>query len=68
MGFWLPSVRLAIFIWQDQVDWISGLILASTMMLGAHHGVKFAIKASPEMLKWFLFLMTLCGSGAAFYF
>ena len=47
---------------------IVATILAITMMLGAHHGVKFAISASPASLKWFLFVMTLCGSAAAFYF
>jgi uncharacterized protein len=66
VGF--TSIALAIFILRDQVSWVPGLILATTMMLGAHHGVKFAIKARPEHLKWFLFIMTLCGSAAALYF
>ena len=66
LGF--TSIALIIFILRDQVSWVPGLILAVTMMLGAHHGVKFAIKARPESLKWFLFIMTLCGSAAAFYF
>lgn len=66
LGF--TTIALVIFIWRDQVDWVPGLILASTMMIGAHHGVKFAIRASPKILKWFLFIMTLCGSGAALYF
>lgn len=66
LGF--TSIALFVFIIRDQVAWVPGLILASTMMIGAHHGVKFAIKAKPSLLKWFLFLMTVCGSGAAFYF
>ncbi len=66
VGF--TSIALMIFILRDQVSWVPGLILATTMMLGAHHGVKFAIKARPEHLKWFLFIMTLCGSAAALYF
>ncbi|MCP4075646.1 MAG: sulfite exporter TauE/SafE family protein [Gammaproteobacteria bacterium] len=66
LGF--TSIALAIFILRDQVAWVPGLILASTMMVGAHHGVKLAIKAKPESLKWFLFIMTVCGSAAAFYF
>ncbi len=66
LGF--TTIALVIFIARDQVAWIPGLILASTMMVGAHHGVKFAIKARAESLKWFLFIMTLCGSGAAMYF
>ncbi len=66
LGF--TSIALVIFILRDQVAWVPGLILASTMIIGAHHGVKFAIKATAESLKWFLFIMTLCGSAAAFYF
>lgn len=66
LGF--TSIALVIFIFRDQILWIPGLILASSMMLGAHHGVKMAIKAKPESLKWFLFVMTVCGSAAAFYF
>ena len=66
LGF--TSIALIVFILRDQISWVPGLILAVTMMLGAHHGVKLAIKARPETLKWFLFIMTLCGSGAAFYF
>lgn len=66
LGF--TSIALVIFIARDQVVWTPGLILASTMMIGAHHGVKFAIRAKAESLKWFLFIMTLCGSAAALYF
>lgn len=66
LGF--TGIALTIFIVRDQVWWVPGLILASTMMLGAHHGVKLTIKAKPESLKWFLFIMTVCGSIAAFYF
>jgi len=66
LGF--TSIAFFIFILRDQIAWVPGLILASTMVLGAHHGVKLAIKAKPETLKWFLFIMTVCGSGAALYF
>ncbi|MEJ2576003.1 MAG: sulfite exporter TauE/SafE family protein [Gammaproteobacteria bacterium] len=66
LGF--TTIALSIFVFRDQVDWIPGLILAVAMMAGADHGVRFAIKAKPSQLKWFLFLMTLCGSAAALYF
>jgi uncharacterized membrane protein YfcA len=66
LGF--TAIALGIFITRGQVLWLPGLILASTMMLGAHHGVKLTINARPESLKWFLFIMTVCGSIAAFYF
>ncbi len=66
LGF--TTIALIIFIARGQVLWIPGLILATSMMLGAHHGVKLTINARPESLKWFLFIMTVCGSAAAFYF
>lgn len=62
------SVALAVFIYQGHVLWGPGLILASGTMVGAHLAVKFAISAKPETLKWFLFLMTLCGVVAALLF
>jgi hypothetical protein len=66
LGF--TAIALTIFVWRDQVNWLPGLILASTMMIGAHHGVKFAVKANPNSLKWFLFIMTVCGCAAALIF
>lgn len=63
MGF--TTLALGVFIWNDQILWIPGLILASGTMLGSHLAVKFAIKANPKHLKWFLFVMTVCGSAAA---
>ncbi|WP_407332616.1 sulfite exporter TauE/SafE family protein [Enterovibrio sp. 27052020O] len=55
------SVSLIIFIWQDLILWLPGLLLAMGSMAGAWLAVKFAIKANPNTLKWFLFLMTLVG-------
>ncbi|WP_299015618.1 sulfite exporter TauE/SafE family protein [uncultured Photobacterium sp.] len=58
-------VALVLFVAEGLVLWLPGLILAVGTMLGAHVAVKMAIKAKPETLKWFLFLMTLCGCIAA---
>ncbi|ADZ91934.1 sulfite exporter TauE/SafE family protein [Marinomonas mediterranea] len=63
LGF--TVLALAVFIWNDQVLWVPGLILACGTMCGAHVAVKLAIKANPNHLKWFLFVMTVCGSAAA---
>lgn len=63
IGF--TSLSLLVFIWQGQIFWIAGLTLGLGSMLGSHLAVKFAIKAKPSTLKWFLFIMTLCGSFAA---
>ena len=56
---------LAVFIAKGLVMWLPGLILATGTMFGANLAVKMAIKARPETLKWFLFIMTLCGCIAA---
>ena len=65
----LPTlVALAVFTARDQVLWVPGLILASGSMVGAHLAVKFAITAKPSTLKWFLLIMTLCGSAAVLLF
>jgi uncharacterized membrane protein YfcA len=61
-------LALLVFIFQGLVWWVPGLILASGTMLGAHLAVKFAITAKPSTLKWFLFLMTVCGTVAAYVF
>lgn len=61
------GIALAIFIYNDQVRWLPGLILAAGTMIGAHIGVKMALKISQQSLKWFLFIMTLAASAAALF-
>ena len=61
----LTSIALVVFIIQDLVMWVPGLVLAAGTMVGAHYGVKLAVKVSPKHLKWFLFVMTLCACVAA---
>lgn len=61
------GIALAIFIYNDQVRWLPGLILASGTMVGAHIGVKLALNISQQSLKWFLFIMTLAASAAAIF-
>ncbi|WP_067223810.1 sulfite exporter TauE/SafE family protein [Marinomonas gallaica] len=65
IGF--TALALAVFIWNDQVWWVPGLILASGTMVGSIIAVRFAIKAKAEHLKWFLFFMTVIGSIAAYF-
>ncbi len=62
------GIALVIFIANDQVRWMPGLILAVGTMVGAHIGVKMALKISQQSLKWFLFTMTLVASAAALWF
>lgn len=59
------GVALTVFIIRDQVLWIPGLILSVGFIIGAQIAVKFAIKASPDTMKKFLFVMTLAGCVAA---
>lgn len=66
-AFAFTLLALLIFIVQDLVLWLPGLVLACGGMLGAHLAVKFAISVKPVTLKWFLFVMTLCGTVAAMW-
>jgi uncharacterized membrane protein YfcA len=59
------SLALVIFVVRDQVLWLPGLLLACGTMVGAQIAVQFAISAKASTLKWFLFVMTVCGSVAA---
>ena len=63
LGF--TVVALIIFIWNDQILWVPGLILAVGSIVGAHIAVKITINLSQKTLKWFLFLMTIFASAAA---
>lgn len=66
-AFVMTSLALFVFVLRDQVLWLPGLLLALGSMVGAHLAVKFAIRAKPSTLKWFLLVMTICGSAAALY-
>ncbi|MFQ3229561.1 sulfite exporter TauE/SafE family protein [Reinekea sp.] len=59
-------IALSVFIWRDQVVWIPGLILAASTIVGARIGVRLSLKVDPKFMKWFLFVMTLVASAAAF--
>lgn len=60
-------IALVVFIVDDLVLWLPGLILGVSTMLGAALGVRMALKVRQETLKWFLFLMTVCASAAALW-
>ena len=62
------SVALLVFIIFGQVRWIPGLILACGSMLGAHLAVKVAVAVPQNVLKWFLFAMTVSACGAAMFY
>lgn len=60
------SVALIVFTLFDQVAWVPGLIMAAGSMAGANLAVKFAVQASQNTIKWFLFAMTLIAVVAGF--
>jgi uncharacterized membrane protein YfcA len=60
-------IALAVFIADGLVRWMPGLVLGASTMLGATLAVRLALRASQRLLKWFLFLMTLCASAAAMW-
>lgn len=65
LGFTL--VALVIFVAEGLVQWLPGLVLAVGTAVGAHVAVKFALAVSQRTLKWFLLVMTLAASAAAFW-
>ena len=65
--FVFTLVSLGIFIWQDQVAWVEGLILSVGYVAGAYFGVKLAVYTDPKVLRWFLFVATLLAGGAAIF-
>lgn len=64
----ITVLSLVVFVYQDLVRWVPGLTLSIGTMLGAHTAVKLAISLPAKLIKWFLFVMTFVGTGAAFLF
>ncbi|RLU00494.1 sulfite exporter TauE/SafE family protein [Ketobacter sp.] len=52
-------VALGVFIYQDQVLWIPGLIVGLGSIVGVQLSVKFAISARQQTLKWILLGMAM---------
>ena len=52
-------VALGVFIIQGQVEWVPGLIMGLSTIVGVRFSVKFAIKAKQSTLKWILLVMAL---------
>ena len=58
-------VALGVFIYQDQVMWIPGLIVGLGSIVGVQLSVKFAISAQQKTLKWILLGMAMLVCAAA---
>lgn len=61
------GVALAVFIFNDQIWWDVGIVLAMGNMLGAWLGVRIAISVRPAVLKQILFVMTVAAVLAALF-
>lgn len=59
------GVALALFIFNDQVAWLPGILLAIGSTAGAWIAVNIAINVEAKTMKWFLFVMTLVAVAAA---
>ena len=61
------AVALAVFIYQDQVLWIPGLIVGVGSIIGVQLSVKFAVSAKQSTLKWILLSMAMLVCLAALF-
>lgn len=60
-------VALVVFFWQGQIWWQVALPLSIGNMLGAIIGVKVALKVKAQVLRWSVFIMTLCAVTLALF-
>jgi len=61
------SIALVIFIIDDLVLWVPGLVLAIGTMIGAAIAVRLSLNISQKTMKWFLLVMTIAASAAAMF-
>ena len=55
----ITLVALLVFIYQDQVKWLPGIILGIGSVIGVKLSVKFAISAQQKTLKWIMLGMAM---------
>lgn len=55
----LTIVALVVFIYQDQVKWLPGLVLGLGSIVGVNLSVRFAISARQTTLKWIMLGMAM---------
>lgn len=66
--FGFTAVAVAVFLIQGQVWWHIALPLAAGNVAGALLGVKLAVKVSPQLLRWGVFVMTVCAAVPALFY
>lgn len=55
----LSVVALAVFVINDQVAWVPGLILAVAQVVGVQISVHFAVNVSQQVLRYFLLVIVI---------
>ena len=59
---------LSVFIFTGRVEWVSGIILAVGMTIGALVSVRFALNIDQRVIKWTLFVMVCVTSASVLLF
>ena len=62
------TAALAVFIVTGRVEWVSGIVLAIGMTMGALISVRFALNVDQKLIRWMLFVMVCLTSGSVFLF
>lgn len=68
LTFVFTPFALAAFIYHNQVDWISGLVLAAGSMIGAWFAAKLAIKRGNSLIRYVLLVALAASAIKLFYF
>ena len=61
-------LSLAVFISTGRVEWVSGILLAIGMTIGATIGVRFALNVEQRVIRWILFVVVCVACGSALLF
>ena len=64
----LSVASLAVFVSTNRVEWVSEILLATGMTVGAFLSVRFALNVDQRFIKWLLLLMVCLMSGSVFLF
>ncbi len=59
---------LVVFALTGRVEWVTGILLAIGMTIGAAVGVRFALDADHRLIRWILFAMVSLTCGVALVF
>lgn len=51
------AVSIVVFVIADLIAWVPAIVLAIATIVGAHVGVRYAIKVDPKTFRWILFVM-----------